>query len=86
MNFMGIILLLVAGLGISLVQMVATMRADDGSPAHGLPPYPADMNKKFADPDMDIHEFVKRFENEDRDVYVKRQDIIRAWACGLAMP
>ncbi|MFI5394341.1 MAG: class I SAM-dependent methyltransferase [Candidatus Binatia bacterium] len=36
------------------------------------------MNKTFTDPDMDIQEFVKRFENESRDVYAKRKDIVRA--------
>ena len=36
------------------------------------------MNKKFTDPNADIQQFVKRFENEARDVYAKRQDITRA--------
>ena len=36
------------------------------------------MNKKFADPKVDIGQFVERFENEARDVYVKRQSIVRA--------
>ena len=35
------------------------------------------MNKKFADPDADIQQFVKRFENDSRDIYAKRQDITR---------
>ena len=35
------------------------------------------MNKKFADPKADIEQFVKRFENESREIYVKRQDIVR---------
>ena len=41
-------------------------------------PYAAEMNKKFQDPKAKIQEFLKRFENEDRDVYVKRHDITRA--------
>jgi ubiquinone/menaquinone biosynthesis C-methylase UbiE len=40
--------------------------------------YPADINKKLTDPKVDIQEFVKRFESESRDIYVKRQDITRA--------
>ena len=36
------------------------------------------MNKKFADPNADIQQFVKRFENEARDIYAKRRDITRA--------
>ena len=35
------------------------------------------MNKKFTDPDADIQQFVKRFENEARDIYVKRREISR---------
>lgn len=41
-------------------------------------PYAAEMNRKFADPNADIQPFVQRFENEGRDVFVKRQDIIKA--------
>ena len=36
------------------------------------------MNKKFTDPNTEIQEFVKRFENEARDVYAKRREITRA--------
>ena len=36
------------------------------------------MNKKFADPKANVEQFVQRFENESRDIYVKRQDIVRA--------
>jgi ubiquinone/menaquinone biosynthesis C-methylase UbiE len=36
------------------------------------------MSKEFTDPKVDIQEFVKRFENESRDVYARRLDIIRA--------
>jgi ubiquinone/menaquinone biosynthesis C-methylase UbiE/copper chaperone CopZ len=55
-----------------------TASAEDARRSHGPAPYPAEMNKKFADPKADIEQFVKRFENEARDVYVKRQDITRA--------
>ena len=40
--------------------------------------YPAEMNKRFTDPNMEVQEFVKRFENEARDVYAKRREITRA--------
>ena len=39
---------------------------------------PAEMNKKFADPNLDVQDFVKRFENDTRAVYAKRQEIARA--------
>jgi len=54
----------------------ATKETTNGT--QGPAAYPADMNKKFTDPGMDIQEFVKRFENEARDIYAKRRDIIRA--------
>ena len=41
-------------------------------------PLSAEMNKKFANPNADVQQFVKRSENESRDVYVKRRDITRA--------
>ena len=52
--------------------------AEDAPKDQGPSPYPAEMNKKFTDPNADIQQFVKRFENEARDIYVKRQDITRA--------
>ena len=55
-----------------------TASAEDASQHHGPAPYPAEMNKKFADPKADIEQFVQRFENESRDIYAKRQDIVRA--------
>ena len=61
-----------------LALMTATASPEDAPRNQGPAPYPADMNKKFADPDVDIQQFVKRFENEARDIYVKRQDITRA--------
>ena len=36
------------------------------------------MNKKFADPDADVQQFVEQWENEGRDIYVKRLAIARA--------
>jgi ubiquinone/menaquinone biosynthesis C-methylase UbiE len=59
------------------VTLTAAMAAD-APPTHKPAPYPAEMNKKFTDPNADIQEFVKRFESEARDIYVKRQDITRA--------
>ena len=61
-----------------LVLTPATASAEDAPQSQGPAPYPADMNKKFTDPNVDIQQFVKRFENEARDIYAKRQDITRA--------
>ena len=64
----------------SATQSTPTMTANtESAPQHGGPaPYPAEMNKKFADPKADIEQFVQRFENQSRDIYAKRQDIVRA--------
>lgn len=43
-------------------------------PAH----YPGEMNKKFSDPNLNVKEFVQRFENDKREVFVQRDAIIRA--------
>ena len=36
------------------------------------------MNVKFTAPDADMQQFVQRFENDSRDIYVKRSAIVRA--------
>ncbi len=56
----------------------ATARAQDASQSRGPAAYPSDMNRTFTDPDLDIQQFVKRFESEARDIYAKRRDITRA--------
>ena len=53
-----------------------TASADLAPRSHGPAPYPAEMNKKFVDPKAEIEQFVKRFENESRDIYVKRHKIV----------
>ena len=40
--------------------------------------HPAEMNKKFADPKLDVREQVERFESGSRDVYAKRREVVRA--------
>ncbi len=52
--------------------------ADERCPCHGPAPYAAAMNKKFADPKVDVQQFVLRFESDGRDVYAKRREILRA--------
>jgi ubiquinone/menaquinone biosynthesis C-methylase UbiE len=68
---------IVTWLGICLAAALATAKAEDAPQSQGPAPYPANMNRKFTDPNVDIQEFVKRFETEGRDVYVKRREIIR---------
>jgi ubiquinone/menaquinone biosynthesis C-methylase UbiE len=60
-------------------EMLATAAGSKGAPqSHGLAPYAAEMDEKFADPNADITQFVERFENEGRDIYTKRHEIVRA--------
>jgi ubiquinone/menaquinone biosynthesis C-methylase UbiE len=61
-----------------LALICITTTAADTPRRQGPAPYPAEMNKKFTDPNADIQQSVQRFENEGRDVYAKRRDITRA--------
>jgi ubiquinone/menaquinone biosynthesis C-methylase UbiE len=62
------------------VALVATMAVAATNVAPGQKPaaYPEVMNKKFTARDVDVQKFVKQFENDSRDVYVNRQEIVRA--------
>lgn len=60
------------------VLAAAAAKSEDAPQSRAPAAYPAGMNKKFTDPDVDIHQFVKRFEDENRDIYAKRRDITRA--------
>jgi ubiquinone/menaquinone biosynthesis C-methylase UbiE/copper chaperone CopZ len=53
------------------------VEAQDAPPGRAIAPFAAEMGKKFVDPQADIAQFVKRFENEDRDIYVKRHELVR---------
>lgn len=39
---------------------------------------PAEMNRRFTDPDLDVAEFVRRFESESRDIFTRRREIVHA--------
>ena len=39
---------------------------------------PAEMNKQFQDPNLDISWFVDRFETDSREIYAKRRKIVEA--------
>ena len=71
-------LLSVATVACLAALTAATARAEGALQRRGPAPYPADMNRKFTDPDVDIQQFVKRFESEVRDIYAKRREITRA--------
>jgi ubiquinone/menaquinone biosynthesis C-methylase UbiE len=64
--------------GLLLLLMPPQIKAADSPPKKKPLAYPAEMNKKFTDLNMDIEKFVERFENENRDIFIKRRDIARA--------
>jgi hypothetical protein len=64
-------------MSLCLASLFINAKAEETPPSHQPKPYPAEMNKKFQD-EAEIQEFVKRFESEDRDVFLKRQEITRA--------
>ncbi|MFO0891917.1 MAG: methyltransferase domain-containing protein [Isosphaeraceae bacterium] len=66
------------GILISMAGLCPYLAAQHEPGAHGVAKHPAEMNKKFADPQMNIEGFVKRFESGPREVYVRRDEIARA--------
>ena len=72
------VLWIMAWLGAGMALLLTTARAEDAPKIKEPTPYAAEMNKKFTDPHADIQHFVKRFENDSRDICVKRKDITRA--------
>lgn len=63
---------------IVLLLGIASGHAQDSRGGKTPAPFAAEMNKRFTSPDADVQEFVKRFESEGRDVFVKRDEITRA--------
>lgn len=48
----------------------------------GSPKVPDGINSKFKDPDMQVDEWIARFETESREVFVAREDVLKA--CEIA--
>jgi SAM-dependent methyltransferase len=38
----------------------------------------AELNQQFQDPDLDVGEFVERFESDSREIYARRREIVEA--------
>ena len=70
-------ILIIAAL-LTLGLIAETSLAQDAPAGRNTAHYPAEMNKKFADPGANIEEFVRRFETDSRDVFAKRDVIVRA--------
>jgi len=63
---------------LSVTGIAPALVAQHPQEKHGVAKHPAEMNKKFADPNMNIEEFVKRLEGGTRETFVRRDDIVRA--------
>lgn len=64
--------------GMGCILTFGTAQAEEAAQAKGPAPHAAEMNKQFMDPGVDVQQFVKRFESESREIYAKRQEIVRA--------
>lgn len=45
---------------------------------HHMGHTPIEMNKQFQKPDLDVNEFIRRFETDSREIYAQRQKIVAA--------
>ena len=59
-----------------LLAFLSATPAQDPAPR----PSPADLNKQFNADKADLDVFLKRWESDDRDIFVRRADIVRAAA------
>ena len=70
--------LMIIVVGVCLTRFFTVVMADEEPKSQAPTPYATEMNKKFADPNTDIQQFVRRFEDENREIFAKRQEIVRA--------
>jgi ubiquinone/menaquinone biosynthesis C-methylase UbiE len=70
--------LVVAAAVFYLAMTTLVAGAQDAPEGKGPTSYASEMNKKFTDPQADVQKFVEQWESQSRDVYVKRQEIVRA--------
>ena len=65
-------------LGVGWALPLTTTRAAEAPQSSEPAPFAVAMNKRFTDPHADVQQFVKHFENDSREIYVKRHEITRA--------
>ena len=65
----------VAALLLILATFMAVAEAGEKPTVTGVS---AELNRPFIDPEMDVDEWIERFEVESREVFVARQDVLRA--------
>jgi len=64
--------------GLFGAAMLAGCSQDAATVKTASAPSPAEMNQRFADPNLDVDQFIKRWENDNRDVYHSRDAIVSA--------
>jgi len=68
--------------GRGLIAMLAALAFFPAVAQNGEQPTvvgaPAELNRRFVDPELDVEEWVERFEGESREVFAARHDILRA--------
>lgn len=67
-----------ASLIVCLLFFVSTLSAQTATVPAGRSAVPADINKKFLDPEIDAQEWAKRFEGETREIAKCRDEVVRA--------
>ncbi len=71
-----------AAIGLKNPQVIETIKAYvlawRDSQSQEPMPLPADINKDFLDPNMDVQRWIDRFELESREIYAGRQSILKA--------
>lgn len=65
-------------LAVALFVCVASCTAPKDNAGNASTQIPADINDRFKDPDLDVDEWMDRFEVESREIYAHRRDVVEA--------
>ena len=59
---------------VPLCWLLSTVQAQEHHKGHSA----AELNKQFQKPDLDVNEFIRRFETDSREIYAQRQKIVES--------
>ncbi len=59
---------------VSLCCLLSMAQAQEHHKGHTA----TELNKQFQKPDLDVNEFIRRFETDSREIYAQRQKIVEA--------
>ena len=57
---------------VSLCCLLSMAQAQEHHKGHAA----TELNKQFQKPDLDVNEFIRRFETDSREIYAQRQKIV----------